>query len=201
MQGREKLKPCPQTAPSETFKAFVDAVLEPGFNAQGMPLEVARMSFKNNYSASQATLLLNNLNNDVELFILACQGLDPIFYEFMSSAIAEGKMSCPGWQDPILRAAWTAHRWDRPPMPNIDRVKSMTADKGYAELGSHTLGDVAMRLNGSSYRTNVSKLRREYTELPAAPWAKQEEKGTNEAQGKGKKDSQDEDEEDEGGKP
>ena len=166
----QTLKPFANTAPIDSFESFVKSELSSVYSAAGLPLEVAFMSFKNNYSASQATLLLNNLNNDVELFLLAAQALDPVLLAFFSVAIAAGKISAPGWQDPLLRAAWLAHRWDRPPMPNIDREKSMRADKGYAELGSTTLTDIAMKLSGASYRSNISRNRREFAELPTPPW-------------------------------
>lgn len=168
--GKQHLKPFLNTAPATGHGDFIKAELEAVFSSHGMPLEVAYMSFKNNYSASQASLLLNNLNNDVELFLMAVQALDPILEMFFSCAIASGRVTCPGWQDPILHAAWMAHRWSRPPMPNIDRVKSATADKMYAELGANDLEDVAMRLNGSSFRSNVSKLKRQYSELPTPTW-------------------------------
>lgn len=55
-------------------------------------------------------------------------------------------------------------------MPNIDREKSYNADKGYVSIGADDLEAVAMRLNGSSYRSNVAKLGRQYRDLPTPPW-------------------------------
>jgi hypothetical protein len=55
-------------------------------------------------------------------------------------------------------------------MPNIDRVKSATADKLEIQLGETDLEALAMKHNGSSYRSNVSKLKRQYTELTEPPW-------------------------------
>ncbi len=168
--GKQKLVPFANTAPVVGQAEYIKGELEPIFASMGTPLEVAFASFKNNYSASQATLILNNLANDVDLFLMAVQCLDPIIEMLFSVAIAIGKMSAPGWQDPILHAAWMAHRWSRPPMPNIDRVQSAKADKMYIEMGAEDLESVAMRLNGSSYRSNVSKLQRQYAELPPPPW-------------------------------
>ena len=168
--GHQKLKPFESTAPVVGQDEYIKGELEPIFAALGTPLEVAYASFKNNYSASQATLLLNNLSNDVDLFLLAAQAFDPILEMFFACAIGTGRIAAPGWEDPILHAAWTAHRWSRPPMPNIDREKSAKADKLYAEMGADDLESVAMRLNGSSYRSNAAKLHRQYAELPAPPW-------------------------------
>ncbi|MCP4748930.1 MAG: hypothetical protein GY874_22780 [Desulfobacteraceae bacterium] len=49
-------------------------------------------------------------------------------------------MSGRGWFDPRLRAAWLNCRWIGSPMPNIDPARTMTADKGYVEMGAKILG-------------------------------------------------------------
>jgi capsid protein len=77
---------------------------------------------------------------------------------WLSLEIAAGRISCPGWQDPRLRAAWTAHRLNGTPMPNIDPAKTAQADLMYASMGAQHLGDVARNLNGSDFTSNAAHL-------------------------------------------
>jgi hypothetical protein len=55
-------------------------------------------------------------------------------------------------------------------MPNIDPVKTATADRAYVELGAQTLDDVARNYNGSSGKSNRAKIKRQYEELATPSW-------------------------------
>jgi capsid protein len=101
---------------------------------------------------------------------MAADFLDPVYESWLSEEIAAGRISCPGWSDYRLRAAWLCCEWAGSPMPNIDPQKSAEADRAYVELGAQTLDDVARNFNGSSGKANRAKNARMFEEWPTPPW-------------------------------
>jgi capsid protein len=91
---------------------------------------------------------------------------------WLAGEIGANRISCPGWSDPRLRAAWVNARWVGVPMPNIDPDKTASADMKYVEMGAQTLERVSRNFNGSSGKTNRAKLKREISELTKVPWSK-----------------------------
>jgi capsid protein len=165
LDSGEEIVPFVNTAPSIGYSEFVDNFLSYLCAMKGMPLEVLLMKFSNNYSASRACLVL--------FWRVACmkrQRLDddlitPTYEMWLSGEIAAGRVSCPGWQDPRLRAAWLCHRLIGSPMPNIDPNATAKADQLYVEMGAETLDDVAYNFNGSSGRANRQKLKTQMDQL------------------------------------
>jgi lambda family phage portal protein len=179
LEGGEDLKPFMNTAPAEGFDTFVDTFTAYLAASLSIPIEVVKMQFGKNYSASRGALILFWRVAVQWREEMASDYLDPVYAAWLSEEIALGRISAPGWSDPILRAAWINSRWAGSPMPNIDPMRTANADKTYVELGSKTLDRVARDLNGSSGSSNRAKLAREYKELPEAPWLKNNNKNNN----------------------
>ena len=78
--------------------------------------------------------------------------------------------SRPVASDPLMKMAWLNARWIGTPMPNIDPMKTMSADRGYIEMAATTQDRVAMDLNGSSSKANRAKNERSFAQTPIAPW-------------------------------
>ena len=173
LDSGEELVPFQSTAPTADFGAFVDSFTAYLCAAKGMPLEVLLMRFNQNYSASRAALLLFWRVACMKRDHLADDFLNPSYEAFLSCEIAAGRITCPGWSDPRIRAAWLACRWNGTPMPNIDPNSTAKADQLYVEMGAQTLDDVARNLNGSSGKANRHKLATEAAELSKAqfPWS------------------------------
>ncbi len=172
LEGGEDLKPFQGTAPADSFDKFVDAFTSYLSASLSMPLEVLLMKFNQNYSASRGSLILFWRVAQIWREEMASDYLNPIYEMWLAGEIAAGRISAPGWSDSRLKAAWLNNRWIGSPMPNIDPKRTADADKTYVEMGAQTLDRVAKNLNGSSGKTNRAKLTREYEELPAAPWGK-----------------------------
>jgi lambda family phage portal protein len=164
----EDLSAFQNTAPSESFDKFVNAFISHLSASVSMPVEVLLMSFKNNYSASRATLVLFWRVVEQWRREMAADFLDPVYYMWLSEEIAAGRIVAPGFSDPRMRAAWCSARWQGVPMPNIDPLKEVNAAKERAILGQETLEDGAQNFNGSSWKANNEKLKREFEgqELP-----------------------------------
>lgn len=170
LNSGEELKPFEPKSPIDSYGEFVDAFTAHLTAASSMPIEVLLMRFNENYSASRATLIL--FWRIVQMFReeMAADLLNPTYEMWLSSEIAMGRISAPGWSDPILRAAWLCAKWVGSPMPNIDPLRTAKADEKYVELSAQTLDDVARNLNGSSGAANRAKNSRQFEALPDAPW-------------------------------
>ncbi|MBE3064817.1 MAG: phage portal protein [Spirochaetes bacterium] len=175
LEGKNKLKPFLNTAPVTDYDTFVDSYAAYLAAANGIPIEMVLMRFNANYSASRGCLVLFWRNCIMWRKEMAADYLNPTKEMVLSGWVADGTISCPGFEDPWLRRAWLSCQWVGLPMPNIDPNATMKADQGYCEIGAQTLDDVARNLNGSSGRANRAKLAREFAELPKAPWAQQRE--------------------------
>ena len=98
--------------------------------------------------------------------------LAPTYEAWLSESIAAGHVKAPGWNDPILRAAWLNHSWTGLPMLNIDPKRTADADKTYVELGALSLDDLAKQHNGSSGPKNRAINRKAISELTPLPTGK-----------------------------
>ena len=176
LRSGEDLKAFQDTSPSEQYDRFVDAFTSYLSASMSIPIETVLMKFNENYSASRASLILFWRVSKIWQNELAADFMNPIVETWLGLEIASGRISAPGWQDPVLRAAWMANNWIGAPMPDIDPLKHSKANMNNATLGATDLDRVARSLNGSVGATNRSKLTRQYTELPISPW---EEKKAN----------------------
>lgn len=166
----DKFKYLQDTSPSEGYASFESAFFTSICASTGWASEVVLKKFSNNYSASRGILILIWRKAQIEKEDMASDFLDPIYEMWLSEEIAAGRIKAPGWSDPRMRAAWLNCEWAGAPMPNIDPLKTMEADRGYVEIGAQTLDDVARNLNGSSGKANRAKNTRQYEELPNPPW-------------------------------
>ena len=172
MQKGDKLKFYENKTPSESYESFLNAFVSFLVASVGMPVEILLMKFNRNYSASRATILLFWRIAQIWREEMAADYLDPVFETWLSEEIAAGRITAPGWQDPILRAAWLCGGWIGAPMPNIDPQRTAKAIETHVGMGLTTLDRESRNLNGSSGKSNRAKLKKEYTELPPSPFKK-----------------------------
>jgi capsid protein len=172
LSSGEDMEALENTAPSEQFGNFVEAFTTYLSASVSMPIEVLTMKFGRSYTASMGALILFWRVAEIGRMEQKNDWLDPVYEAWLSEEIAAGRVSAPGWSDPLMRQAWLTSRWGGAPMPIIDPAKQAKADKGYAEVGAQHLDDIARNYNGSDGRLNRAKLGRQYDELPQPPWAK-----------------------------
>lgn len=178
----EDLVPFDSKTPSETYGAFVDAFCSYLCAARGMPLEVLLMRFNANYSASRAAILLFWRVACMKRDFMDSNFIGPVYEEWLSCEVAAGRISAPGWTDPILRAAWCSHRLNGTPMPNIDPSQTAEADQKLISMGAKTLDDVARETNGSSGKANRAAITKQFEEMRGAgvaPWLVQSQQQNN----------------------
>jgi len=172
LQSGEGLEAVPNTAPVEQFASFVEAFMTYLCASSSMPIEVQTMKFGRSYTASMGALILFWRVAKIGRAEQASDWLNPLVESWMSEEIAAGRISAPGWSDPLRRAAWLNCEWGGAPMPIIDPSKQSKADKDYIEMGAQHLDDVARNHNGSDGSLNRAKLQRQIPELTPVPWSK-----------------------------
>jgi capsid protein len=179
----EDLKSLENTAPSDSFNTFVDSFVSYLAASNSMPIEVLLQKFNSNYSASRAALIMLWRIVEIGRKEKKADILDHIYEAWLEGEIARGRISAPGWLDPVRRAAWMENTWQGDPLPNIDPLNTIKAYKEEAALGAITLDDIARNTNGSSGKTNRAQLTREFEELPIPTW---EQKNIPSPSGQGK---------------
>jgi lambda family phage portal protein len=166
----DKIKYLQDTSPSAQFEMYFSSIMDSICASTGWSREVVLNKFSNNYSASRAILIRIWRKARIELGEIKSDFIDYVYEMWLSEEIAAGRISAPGWSDMELRQAWLNFELHGSPMPNIDPLKLINADKIAVELSAKTLDDVARETNGSSGKANRLKNARQFEELPEAPW-------------------------------
>lgn len=177
LQDGEDLKTFPNTAPCDNYNTFVDSFTAYLSASMSMPIEVLLMRFNQNYSASRGALILFWRVAQIWRNEMASDYLNPIYYSWISSEIASGRISAPGWSDPLMKRAWLMAEWMGAPLPNIDPLKEAKAKKEWVEMGAEDLDTTALEHNLSSGKFNRLKLKRQIPELTEVPWNKKKSLG------------------------
>jgi hypothetical protein len=84
----------------------------------------------------------------------------------MAGEIASGRISAPGFSDPVLKAAWLNCNWIGEPRPNIDPQREAQAEEKYLKMQATTQNRIARNLNGSDARKNIITNRKMFAETP-----------------------------------
>lgn len=159
----------------EKFGEFEEAIIQAVAWALETPPEILRLTFGNNYSASQAAIneykmALNRLR--------MCWGetfCSPVYREWLLSEALTQKITAPGlleaWRDPArydLYAAWIASEWSGQIKPAVDLSKLV---RGYAEMvkeGFITRDRATRELTGMKFSRVAKQLRIENAQLQEA---------------------------------
>lgn len=158
------------TAPGDSYGDFVGDFAGYIAASLNIPLEVVLMKFGQNYSASRATLLLFWDVVRQERIYMAAQFLNPVVEMWLAGEIAAGRIQCPGWSDPRMRAAWLNCTWVGGGPPDIDPAKSVKARRDAIELGITNADREARDHNGSSAADNIAANNKLYAPYKALPW-------------------------------
>jgi lambda family phage portal protein len=152
----------------EKFGDFETAILRGVAWANEVPPEILELSFKSNYSASQAAInelkmYLNRVRTDWGSSF--CQ---PIYEDWLLSEVLARKILAPGlleaWRDPKqydTHASWMTTDWAGHIKPAVDITKLAKGYELLIAMGLITRDRASRELTGTKYSKNVQKLRRE----------------------------------------
>jgi lambda family phage portal protein len=152
----------------EKFADFEAAIVYAMAWALEVPPEILTLSFKNNYSASQAAV------NEFKLFLNPVRAAwgdefcQPIYQDWLLSEVLAGRIKADGlleaWRDPAQYdrlAAWVAADWCGAIKPSIDLVKTATGYTALVEQGFISRDRATRETTGTKYSKNIAKLKRE----------------------------------------
>lgn len=150
------------------FGPFEEAIIQAVAWANEIPPEILRLSFSNNYSASQAAInefkiYLNKVWSDWgETF---CQ---PIYIDWLLSENLRGRVQAIGlldaWRDPQRQdvfGAWVASDWYGSIKPSTDMLKQAKGSKQLVDQGWSSNSREARMLTGTKFSKNIKRLKRE----------------------------------------
>ncbi len=86
----------------------------------------------------------------------------PIYEEWLSEAIAKGRVNAPGFfDDPIIRQAYCNAEWNGPTQGQLDPLKEVKAAASRVEEGFSTRQRETQELTGGDYASNIRQRERE----------------------------------------
>lgn len=166
----QKVNNLSNTAPSVGYAEFVESFISYICSSCGIPIEVLRMKFGQNYSASRATLVLAWRIANICRQYLISSILIPWYESWVEEEIELGRINLPGFSDPVLRAAWLNGEWIGTPMPEIDPLKTANANKVLMETNVTTLNRVCSEVNGSDGDENITENEDQFSRMKLPPW-------------------------------
>jgi len=150
------------------FGTFEEAIIQAVAWTLEIPPEVLRLSFSNNYSASQAAI------NEFKIAINRTWGdfgetfCTPIYIEWLLSETLLQKVIAPGllqsWRSPTeydIFGAWTSTDWYGSIKPSTDMLKQAKGSKILTDEGWSTNAREARITTGTKFSKNIKRLKRE----------------------------------------
>lgn len=171
-EGRQgdELKATPDLSPGETAKDFTDSNFDYIAPSMGISPEVALMKVNTSFTAAKGALGLQDGESKIERDDIATDLTNPVYEAWMFGEIAAGRIQAPGFNVPVLRAAWLKNNWKSDPPIVLNPQQEATATKINAELGREDLAASAENLNGSDFESNAMKLTEQLKQLPTDPF-------------------------------
>lgn len=175
LQHGEVPRAFPSNGTDEKFGDFEAAIVHTLAWATETPPEILRLTFGNNYAASQAAI------NEYKMFlnrVRAAFGDEfcaPIYQEWLISEVLSQRIQADGlieaWRDLTqydVFCAWVASEWAGQIKPAVDLSKLV---KGYKEMvaeGFITRDRASRELTGTKFSKNAKRLRIENEQLKEA---------------------------------
>lgn len=175
LQHGEEPVAFPSHGTDERFGDFEEAIIQSVAWGNEIPPEILRLSFTNNYSASQAAIneyktYLNRIRTE-----FGATFCEPVYQDWLLSESLSGRVSAPGlleaWRDPLrydALGAWMSSEWAGQIKPAVDLSKLVRGYREMVEEGFITRDRAARELTGTKYSKNVQRLRIENEQLAEA---------------------------------
>lgn len=155
--------------PNVNFDGFVNSIAAQIGASLEIPYEVLVMRFNSSFSAARAAILQGWMMFRQWRAWMAADFCGPIYEEWMTEAILNGRIEAPGFfDDPGVRAAWLRASWHGPVALSLDPVKEATASKIRIETKISTREREAAESNGMDISEVISQLGAEEKQLEAA---------------------------------
>lgn len=167
LKAGEELKSHDTKRPNVNFNEFVDGITKYLAASLSMPIEILHMTFGKNFSASRASLKMYWQSLLVWRNEFVSDFLTPVYNSWLLGEVGTGNLILRGFDNPHLRAAWQSAKWIGVPSPSIDPVKEERGAQIRNKEGYTTRAQEAQK-HGSSYDSNVERLKAENEQLAEA---------------------------------
>lgn len=158
----ERANPVTPGRPNATFDGFVTAVARQIGAALELPYELLVKQFTASYSASRGALLEAWKAFAEYRDWMAEKFCQPIYEEWLSEAVARGRVRAPGFfDDPAIRKKYCNAQWYGPTQGQLDPQKEANAAQLRCLYGFSTRAKEAMELTGTDFRDNLRLAKRE----------------------------------------
>ena len=158
----EEAKSVTPGRPNAAFDPFVTAICRQIGAALEIPYEILLKCFNSSFTASRGALL--EFWKMVKMYRawLANDFCQPIFEEFLSEAVAKGRISAPGFfADPLIRRAYCGAEWNGPAQGLLNPVQEVEAAAKRVENCFSTGEREAAEMNGSDFYRNAQQRKQE----------------------------------------
>lgn len=151
----EKVHESNPARPNTAFDGFVTSMFRQIGVALEIPYEVLMKHFTSSYSASRGALLEAWKMFKTYRSFMAKNFCQPIYEEFLSEAIATGRIYAPGFfSDPAIRKAYCGTEWNGPTQGQLDPKKEVEAAELRVKSGFSTRTREARELTGTDFFEN-----------------------------------------------
>lgn len=148
--------------PNAAFDGFVTAICRQIGAALEIPYELLLKNFNASYSASRAALLEAWKSFRMYREWLAADFCQPIYEEWLTEAVAKGRIEAPGFfGDPLTKKAYCGAEWNGPAQGLLNPTQEVAAAQKRVENGFSTRSKEAKEMNGTDYYKNISQLKQE----------------------------------------
>ncbi|MCR5859717.1 phage portal protein [Mesorhizobium sp. J428] len=157
----EKITVASGARPNPQFDPFMMAMFRQIGVALELPVELLIKHFTASYSASRAALEMAWHTFRRRRSWFARTLLQPVYEMVIEEAVLRGYLDCPGFEDPLLRAAWCKATWSGPVRLSLNPKLEAEADE--IDLRNHlkTRQQVMTERTGGDFDQKIEQGKRE----------------------------------------
>lgn len=165
--------------PNANFDPFFTAVVKQIGAALELPVDELLLCYQASYSAARAAMLQAWRFYLQRRWVLTQQFCQPIYGLLLDEEVASGRLSLPGYSDPIKRNAYSRAMWIGPARGSMDELKEAKAARERIDAGISNEAMETAAMSGEDWDAVYAQRLREINQrkrdgtyaAPAAPAA------------------------------
>lgn len=166
LNNGEKIHDSNPGRPNTNFSGFVEAICQQIGAALEIPYELLVKRFNASYSASRGALEEAWKMFKMYREWLANDFCQPIYEEWLSEAVAKGRVKAPGFfADPAIKKAYCRAKWNGPARGLLNPVQEVSAAEKRVQNGFSSRTDETMEITGGDFYGNCEQLLQEEKKL------------------------------------
>lgn len=164
----EDIKIASGARPNPQFDPFMTAILRQIGVALELPFELLVKHFTASYSASRAALEMAWHTFRRRRSWFARNLCQPVYEMVIEEAVVRGYLDCPGFDDPLLRAAWCRASWSGPVRMSLNPKLEAEADEIDVRNRVKTRQQVMTERTGGDFDQKIEQGAREQAAIDDA---------------------------------